>query len=248
MQAMRDLGAWTFGAQLKIIPTKPAPKFDTDIRAEGRQLFMQHCAICHGVLGDGRACMRAQSILARDFTKGVFEFRSTPTGRLPTDQDIWKVISNGIHGTAMVPWLTLSEHDRWALVAYVEGFSPRFATETRVPALVMPTPPQSDQKLVEAGRQMYLDAGCGTCHGAKGFGDGAGAPDLRDAAGNPIAPLNFNSGVFRRGPGMDDIYLTLRTGLDGTPMPSYADSLTPIKPGPLRHISAAWSANFPSLE
>jgi hypothetical protein len=71
--------------------------------------------------------------------RGVFEFRSTPTGTLPTDEDIWKVISNGLHGTAMVPWISLSEKDRWALVAFVEGFSPRFGAEKRSSLVAVPS-------------------------------------------------------------------------------------------------------------
>ncbi len=227
MEALRSLDSWTFGAQLKVAPSKPKPHFDSILRAEGERLYTQRCATCHGVNGDGRGPRAAAvSPAPRDFTKGVYEFRSTPTGRLPTDEDIWKVISNGIHGTAMVPWLTLSERDRWALVAYVEGLSNRFATETRAGGLEPPTPPAQNQTLVDLGRRLYVDAGCVTCHGAKGLGDGPAAADLLDATGTAIRPTNFNSGIFRRGPNMEDIYLALRTGLDGTPMPSYEDSLT----------------------
>ena len=109
IEALRKLDSWAFGAQLNLVPAKPKPPFDSDLRADGARLFAQRCATCHGATGDGKGPRAAAvSPSPRDFTKGVFEFRSTSSGRLPTDEDIWKVISNGIHGTAMVPWLTLS--------------------------------------------------------------------------------------------------------------------------------------------
>lgn len=169
--------------------------------------------------------MRARQLLPRprDFTKGVYEFRSTPTGALPTDEDLWKVISTGLHGTAMVPWITLPEYDRWALVAYVETFSPRFAVEDRREPI---TPGAPRAEPIANGQQLFRDAGCVECHGATGMGDGPSVSSLTDASGLPIRPIDFASGIFRRGPRLEDIFLTVRTGLDGTPMPSYADSLS----------------------
>ena len=142
-----------------------------------------------------------------------------PTGTLPTNEDIWKVISDGLHGTAMVPWITLSETDRWALVAYVESFSPRFAHEARPTAVKMTMPPLDSSRLIAKGQKLFGDAGCVDCHGARGLGDGPSSPSLVDVVGRPIRPLDFRSGVFRRGSGTYDIFLTVRTGLDGTPMP-----------------------------
>ena len=65
------------------------------------------------------------------------------------------------------------------------------------------------------------------CHSQSGRGDGPSTASLKDAALFPIRPLDFGSGIFRRGSSLEDIFLTLRTGLNGTPMPSYAESLTP---------------------
>jgi cytochrome c oxidase cbb3-type subunit I/II len=127
----------------------------------------------------------------------------------------------------MMPWISLSEEDRWALVEYVEGFSRRFTTDKRMAPIAIPSPPVETPDLVAQGKKLFRDAGCVECHGAKGHGDGPSTSSLKDAAGLPIHPLDFASGIFRRGSSLEDVFLTLRTGLNGTPMPSYADSLTP---------------------
>jgi mono/diheme cytochrome c family protein len=227
MQSRQALISWTEGTELKAHPSEPKPQFNDNLRALGAAWYGDVCATCHGPQGDGNGPRAAQlSPVPRDFTKGVYEFRSTPTGALPTDEDIWKVVSNGLHGTAMVPWIALSENDRWALVAYIESFSPRFAREARPASINLTAPPAETPQLVAQGRKIFADAGCTDCHGARGHGDGPSSSSLTDAGGRPIRPLDFGSGIFRRGSNLDDIFLTVRTGLDGTPMPSYADSLT----------------------
>ena len=224
---MQALKSWTNGSELEVHPDTPKPKFDANLRLLGEAWYGQLCSPCHGPHGDGNGPRAAQlSPRPRDFTKGVYEFRSTPTGTLPTDEDLWKVVSGGLHGTAMVPWITYSEYDRWALVAYVESFSPRFERARRPEAIKMTEPPPETPQLAAKGQRLFQDAGCVECHGASAMGDGPSAPTLADAGGRPIRPLAFSSGVFRHGSSMKDIFLTVRTGLDGTPMPSYADSLS----------------------
>lgn len=222
--SMSALMSWMSGAELKVTPIEAAPKPDADLRAAGARLYSEHCAVCHGPNGDGHG-PRATGLLPppRDFTKGVFAYRSTPSGTLPIDEDLWKVISNGLHGTAMVPWISLSEHDRWALVAYIETFSPRFATEARGTPVTAPSPPQVTPDLVAKGKHLYLED-CATCHGAKGHGDG---PAVMKASQKEMRPRDFTGGVFERGSSMEDIYLTVRTGLNGTPMLSFDKALTP---------------------
>ncbi len=230
MRSRQALMAWMNGASLEARPAGPAPRFDDNLRLLGAAWYGQSCTPCHGVKGDGNGPRANQlSPRPRDFTKGIYEFRSTPSGALPTDEDLWKVVSQGIHGTAMVPWITFSDDDRWSLVAYIESFSPRFARAARPPSINVPTPPVETPQIVAQGQKVFSDAGCIECHGAKGMGDGPSVPSLKDASGRPIRPIDFPSEVFRRSPSMKDIFITVRTGLDGTPMPSYTDSLTPAQ-------------------
>ena len=74
---------------------------------------------------------------------------------------------------------------------------------------------------------MYTDAGCNQCHGADGKGNGPSANQLKDESGNPIVPTDLTLKPFKSGPGPEDLYRTISTGLNGTPMPSYADALAP---------------------
>ena len=65
------------------------------------------------------------------------------------------------------------------------------------------------------------------CHGELGRGDGTSAPTLKDDWGNPIRPADLTKRwTFRGGPTREDIFRTFTTGLNGTPMPSFAESLT----------------------
>jgi mono/diheme cytochrome c family protein len=78
------------------------------------------------------------------------------------------------------------------------------------------------------GKQLYADAECLACHGATGRGDGPSAPTLKDSAELPIAATDLTQlERFKSGARPEDVYRTLMTGLAGTPMPSYADSLEP---------------------
>ena len=222
--SMSALMSWMNGAELKVTPSEPAPKFDADLRAAGARLYSEHCAICHGAKGDGHG-LRATGLAPppRNFTKGVYAYRSTPSGTLPTDEDLWKVISNGLHGTAMVPWISLPERDRWALVSYVETYSPRFATEARGVPVTVPPAPEVTPELTANGKSLYLND-CSSCHGARGHGDG---PAVIKAAQQEMRPRDFTGGVFERGSSLEDIYLTVHTGLNGTPMSSFDKALTP---------------------
>jgi mono/diheme cytochrome c family protein len=154
MRSQQALMAWANGASLDARPGGPEPKFDDNLRLLGAAWYGQSCTPCHGIKGDGNGPRANQlSPRPRDFTQGIYEFRSTPSGALPTDEDLWKVISQGIHGTAMVPWITFTDDDRWALVAYIENFSPRFAHEARPPSIKVPAPPVENPQMVAQVRR-----------------------------------------------------------------------------------------------
>jgi mono/diheme cytochrome c family protein len=87
---------------------------------EGRGLYRKHCALCHGITGNGRGTTAAVLVpYPRDYRMGVFKFKSTERGAKPTREDIAKSIRNGIAGTAMKKIPELSEDDIQALTDYV---------------------------------------------------------------------------------------------------------------------------------
>src|SRR5439155_1527662 len=69
------------------------------------------------------------------------------------------------------------------------------------------------------------DPSCAWCPGTDGRGEGPAAPALRDSDGLPIRPADLRYPArFKGGAEPADLYRTLMSGLDGTPMPSYASA------------------------
>jgi cytochrome c oxidase cbb3-type subunit I/II len=221
--AAERVRSWMGGAEVPAAPSGPRPPVDRGLRALGAEVYRLRCTPCHGVNGNGRGPHALRlGVPPRDFTTGVYELRSTPSGSLPTDEDLFRSVSRGLHGSAMIPWGWLGEAERWAVVEHVKSFCPRFLEEERGDALTPPAPPPETPELARRGAAAYLRAGCQNCHGPSGEGDGPSVPTLRRDGGQPIRPRPFSDGLFLRGSSLPDLWLTLATGLDGTPMPSYA--------------------------
>jgi mono/diheme cytochrome c family protein len=147
---------------------------------------MAQCAVCHGVRGDGRGFLASGlDDLPRDFRRGVYKFRTTATGELPTIEDVERTVSRGVERSTMPAWsqfLTPQEiHD---VSRYLVVFSSRFIEDWRVgerPRLlrISPRPPDLTT-LVSKGARIYEELQCRACHGEQGRGDGASAPTLRN--------------------------------------------------------------------
>ena len=192
----------------------------------GQAVYEANCAVCHGVEGDGNGAMAHMfRIQPRDFRRGIFKFRSTPTGSLPTDDDIVKTIANGVRWTAMIARPDLTERERRAVVQYLKAFSPRFANESPEKSVVVAPVPKRSEELVTGGKRLYREIGCPSCHGDEGKGDGPSAPGMKDDWGSPTWPSDLTWRPLKRGSDIRETYLTLVTGLSGTPMPSYASAL-----------------------
>jgi cytochrome c oxidase cbb3-type subunit 2 len=203
----------------------------------GKPLYRRYCVGCHGPLGDGRG-ENAQWIdpKPRNFVTGTFKCRSTPTGELPTDEDLYKSVTRGFVNSNMPSWLPLTEQQRADLIAYVKTFSSRFSEEKPPSPLQVPSEPEANQQSIQRGNELFQKMNCWSCHGKEGRGDGPSALTLVDTRGYPIPPYDFAAGRrFKCGESNQDLYRILMTGLDGTPMPSFANGLTPDQAWDLVH-------------
>ena len=110
---------------------------------------------------------------------------------------------------------------------YVKSLSPRFVDEPQGQSIAIPPAPSFTPELVRKGKDVWDKVQCAACHGDTGKGDGASAATLRDDWGFAIRPHDFTSGPLKVGDRPENIYNAFMTGLNGTPMPSYAESISP---------------------
>lgn len=202
------------------------PDLGTEAQREaGKKIYLKFCSQCHGENGDGNGIAKPFLRPApRDFTFGIFKFRSTASGELPTDADLKRSIREGMHYTAMPAWQDLTETEVTNLVYFIKTFNDYFSGPYGVVEPIdIPEPPSFSEESAEQGRQVYLDNQCFDCHGNSGRGNGTSAPTLKDQWGYHIRPADLTKRwTFRNGKTRKDIYRTFTTGLDGSPMPSYA--------------------------
>lgn len=193
---------------------------------KGQRVYEANCAVCHGSSGDGNG-MAAHMLVTqpRDFRQGLFKFRSTPSGALPTDDDLMTVITSGIRWTAMVGRSDLTASERRAAMQYLKTFAPRFANEKKPASIPIPSKPSRSQELINQGRQWYRDADCAKCHGEQGDGKGVSSTELMDEWGRPLPASDLTWRPLKRGSGLRALYQTIATGLNGTPMPAYGEAL-----------------------
>jgi mono/diheme cytochrome c family protein len=196
--------------------------------ARGRQVYEANCAQCHGVAGKGDGYGAPFLVPPpRDLTAGQYKFRTTASGQLPTDEDLFRTISRGADGTGMPPWqYLLSEEDRWALVDYVKTFDERFAGGFERKPMALPPPPHTAAS-ADRGKEVYAKMQCAKCHGNDGRGVGPSSPTLVDAKGRYVNSRDLTQpATFRTGWAEREILRTFETGMNGVPMPSYSDAMS----------------------
>ena len=199
-------------------------------RESGKTLYLKYCVQCHGEKGDGDGYATLHLFpRPRDFTTGKFKVRTTPSGALPTHQDLVNIIRRGMPYTSMPAWPTLSDQEVSNLAYFTKTFSPDFAIAENVPQPIpLPGAPTATNESIALGKKLYEENGCLKCHGALGRGDGPSAPTLVDDLGHRIRAADLaQSWTFRGGSSREDIFKTMSTGFNGTPMPSFLDALQP---------------------
>jgi mono/diheme cytochrome c family protein len=161
-----------------VIPMEAEDKKDPlpdsqDVLNQGRELFVQSCAICHGVDG------RGGPYIGRNMYPPAMDMNS-PHVQHWSDADLFWIIQNGVRLTGMPSWeSSISETDTWKLVRFIHGL-PRLNAAPPAPAATLQTqePTQNaDAALVKYGKTLYRQEGCFTCHRLNGEGGTVG-PDL----------------------------------------------------------------------
>jgi len=225
MSRMTLMRKWMNGETLPVDLDTPRPAQNEDSIKAGGIIYKNRCAVCHGVKGNGKG-EREKDLLVKpaDFTSGIFKFRSTKD-IAPADVDLFRTVSRGLHGTAMLPWPGLSTVEKWQVVYYIKTFSDLFEDEVAREFVRIPKAVRPETEYIGQGSEVYRKAKCYECHGYEGRGDGEKADKLKDDWQRPIRPRNFREQIMKRGAAVEEIYLTIATGLNGTPMLSYSHVL-----------------------
>src|ERR1700682_5824516 len=196
---------------------------------QGKQLYYRYCWGCHGARGNGEG-ENAPYLTPqpRNFVAATFKCRSTPTGTLPLDQDLYNSLVRGFNFTNMPSWAALTAQSRADLVAFIKTFSARWVTEKPGDPIPIPAEPKLTLESLKHGGELYQKLECWKCHGQEGRGDGPSASTLTDSNDQPIRPFNFTTtNRSKCGRTNQDLYRIFMTGVDGTPMPSFADVIKP---------------------
>ncbi|MDA9865140.1 c-type cytochrome [bacterium] len=192
----------------------------------GTGLYAQHCAICHGPNGEGDGALAGEfTPKPRNFTNGNFKFKSSDIGEPPTRADLIKTIERGIdgpYGRSMPAFGSFTSSEKIALAEVVRQFA---EIEAYGDPLVIP--PKPERVSLDNGGALYFSLGCDACHGKTGAGDGDLSADLEDENFDPIRPANFTIGKLKGGTDATDIWLRVYGGVNGTPMPSYGQTVSP---------------------
>ncbi len=210
----------------RLDPTSPRETTAENLAA-GKILYDENCSQCHGEKGD------AQGVVAdlldprpRDFRRGIYKIRRTPQGELPTDEDLFLIVGNGMPGTSMPAWRDLlSDAQLWQLVDYLKSFSEDFADYPAEQQFLLDGRPDASPESIERGAEVYVKAECAKCHGESGRGNGPSASEQEDEWENRIWPADLTQPwTLRGGSTARDLYRTVTTGVNGTPMPSFSDA------------------------
>ncbi|MBI3582548.1 MAG: c-type cytochrome [Nitrospinae bacterium] len=230
---------WGNTATAGEIPAKPKIPNTPEAIEAGKKIYFRRCSFCHGLEGKGDGPVSDQLLpRPRDFTTGLFKLRTTVSGELPVDEDLFRAISRGLTGSAMQPFdidkikSGLTEEERWQVIYYIKTFSEDFKDPDRDPTKQLvkvskqiPSSPESIAK----GKELFQKMKCWECHGENARGNGPNAPRLKtkDGKNDPILPADLSKfWRYKGGSTVNDIYMRFNTGLNGTPMPSFTDSLS----------------------
>lgn len=216
---------------------------------EGKQAYETYCIGCHGATGEGDGLAARWLYPApRNFKKANFKFISTRFGELPTDDDLYRTITNGLRGSSMPSWGHLPERTRWALIEYIKSFSDIWEREPTPSIPFVTNPYVSDPDKSEAiarGEVAYHGFfRCWNCHPSYvsdekisaaqeamgGVAQDSYRPNIHqpaiktDSEGDTIFAPDFHRDYVKAGTSVDDLYRSIAAGITGTAMPTWVDA------------------------
>src|ERR1051326_1800895 len=89
---------WVGGAFLLVLGVSmPQGSVLAQDAQHGKAVYEKWCLECHGETGEGNG-QAAKFMLPppRNFTQAVYQIRTTASGELPTDDDLMKMVSEGL--------------------------------------------------------------------------------------------------------------------------------------------------------
>lgn len=225
-----------------------SPEPSAEMIEAGKRVYFTKCVWCHGVegAGDGPGADRLWP-RPRNFNQGTFKIRHTASGELPLfdskkpipgQNDLFETVTHGLPGSAMPPWEgILTEEQRLQVLSFVttqlvqdRSFTDKETETQTILQLAELKPKPATEESVKRGSELVVEKKCVECHGMEGRGDG-NAFNLKDDWGFSIQPADWRKCWNFRGSRQDpynvaNIFRTFSTGVNGTPMPSFADNTT----------------------
>lgn len=239
-----------------VIAKEHEPKLVFDMDAakatheRGRKVYDMYCSGCHGLSGDGAGpASKFLNPKPRNFTKAEFKFTSGPSGSLPTDEDLFKVVTNGLHGTSMPSWRLLSHEDRSAVVGYLKTFAVD-SWKNSAPSITSisddPFIGREEAGISQGEKAYHGMASCISCHAAfispdkinearasyqmsrsDAFREKLYESDVKpNTEGFLIKPPDFTWDALKGGSDLKSLYLIVANGISGTAMPSWKGILS----------------------
>lgn len=172
----------TLGPLYPLVPANPA---------DGAPIYAEKCAPCHGPGGQGDGPQAAQ------LPNPATAIGSPEVARAATPANWYTQVTKGNLERFMPPFASLSDRERWDVVAYVFSLS---------------APPE----VLEQGGALY-QANCARCHGEGGKGDGP------EASGLPMP--DFSDRAYMAGRSAADFFQAITSGVQPN-MPAFENELS----------------------
>ena len=221
----------------------------------GKSVYTEYCMACHGVDGAGDGVASKGLIPPpRNFKKGIFKFGKVIAGELPQDSHMVHIIQNGLNGSAMFPW-DISDDQADAVWQYIKTFAPE-TWEGKDKELGKELEPKNDpfglareSYAIEKGKEVYhITAQCQSCHRAyvsyqelsdlsfklnderltmDDIDEDLYQVKLQDSEHDyRTLPPDFTWHWVRSANNVNEIYVRLLSGVYGSGMPSWKDTIT----------------------